>query len=338
MTLDQPSKSNVPLTIEPPDARTIDQARLEIGAAIRTPMVRIEAPGGVDLRLKLECLQPIGSFKLRGALAALGRCPADALKAGVWTTSAGNMAQGVAFAARSLGVAATVVMPDHAPTAKRLATEALGAKVVAVPFDAWWQAMESHRHPAATGHFVHPVCDAGVVAGNATLGLEILEDCPQAEAVIVPFGGGGLACGIAAAFAAHDAHIPVFAAEVATAAPFAAALEAGSPQPIDYQASFVDGIGGRGVLAPMWPMAKRLLAGSLVVDLEEIADAIRRLVRHARVVAEGAGAASVAAAIAGRREGALGTGPIVCVVSGGNIDPPVLAAILEGRTPVPGST
>lgn len=251
----------------------------------------------------------------------------EALARGVYTASAGNMAQGVAWNARRLGIPCTVVVPEHAPETKLAAIERLGARIVKVPFERWWQVLVEHRYPGIEGLFLHPVADRAVIAGNGTIGLEILEDLPDADTVFVPYGGGGLSCGIASAFRALRPAARVFACEIVTAAPLAAALAAGRPVSTDYRPSFVDGIGARSVLAEMWPLAKALLAGSVVVSLEETAAAIRLLAERARVVAEGAGAVPVAAA---RK---MSGGKVVCVVSGGNIDPEKLSVLLSGRLP-----
>jgi threonine dehydratase len=323
--------------LEPIPLSEIRAARERIaGFVLRTPLVRIElgdVPGApeapAELWLKLENLQPIGSFKLRGASNAMACAERASLAHGVYTASAGNMAQGVAWNARRLGIACSVVVPDNAPRAKLDAIERLGARLVPVPYERWWQVLVEHRYPGLEGVFVHPVSDPAVIAGNGTIGLEILEDLPDVDAVVVPYGGGGLSCGIASAVRALRPSARVFAAEVETAAPLSAALAAGEPCAIEHRASFVDGIGGRGVLAEMWPLASTLLAGSIVVPLAEIAAAIRWLVTRNRVVAEGAGAAALAAA----RTGKAGSGRVVCVVSGGNIDPLKLARILEGGVP-----
>ncbi|HEY6573251.1 MAG TPA: pyridoxal-phosphate dependent enzyme, partial [Candidatus Eisenbacteria bacterium] len=285
--------------------------------------------GGPRLYLKPENLQAIGSFKVRGAGSAMTRMSPEELSKGVYTASAGNMAQGVAWNARRLGIPCDVVVPEHAPAAKLGAIERLGARITKVPFDDWWRVMVEHRHPGMRGHFIHPVSDPDVMAGNGTIGLEIAEDLPGVDTVLVPYGGGGLSCGIASALRAVSPATRVVACEVETAAPLAAALEAGHPVAIDYRPSFVDGIGGKGVLEEMWPLASALLAGSVTVTLAETAAAIRHLVERARLVAEGAGAASVAAA----RNGRAGGGTIVCVVSGGNLDPAKLATILRGEIP-----
>ena len=300
------------------------------GSAVRTPLLRLHAPEFAgELWVKLECLQPIGSFKIRGAANAMKSVPREALAAGVYTASAGNMAQGVAWCARELDVACHVVVPDHAPATKLAAIERLGAKVIRVPFERWWRVLEEHRYEGLDGLFLHPVSDPAVIAGNGTIALEILEELADVDAVVVPFGGGGLSSGIAAGVRALAPRTKVFACEVETAAPLAAALAAGAPQASPYTPSFVDGIGGRGVLAEMWPLASTLLAGSIVVTLAEIAAAIRLLAERQRVIAEGAGAASVAAALSGRAPGRR----VVCVVSGGNLDFAKLATILGGGVP-----
>ena len=309
----------------------IQAARKRIaGSALRTPLVRLnvdDAPA--EIHLKLENLQPIGSFKLRGAGNAMAVAGPAALARGVCTASAGNMAQGLAWCARQQRVACTVVMPDHAPQTKLSAVERLGARVIKVPFEQWWQTLVDRRYPGVEGVFIHPVSDRAVMAGNGTIGLEILEDLPDVDAVVIPFGGGGLSCGIASAVRALRPQAKVYACEVETAAPLHAALQAGAPAPIEYRPSFVDGIGGKGVLAEMWPLARRLLDGSLVVSLDAVASAIRTLAERNRVVAEGAGATPVAAALSGR----AGGGKVVCVVSGGNIDLATLALILQGGVP-----
>jgi threonine dehydratase len=292
--------------------------------------VRLQAPESqAEIWLKLECLQPIGSFKIRGAANAIRSQPAGALARGVLTTSAGNMAQGVAWAAREQGVPATIIAPDHAPQTKLDAIERLGGTVIKVPFDRWWQALEEGSYPGVEGLFVHPVMDDAVMAGNGTIGLELVEDLDEIDTVLVPWGGGGLTTGIASALQALSPRTRVFACEPATGAPLAASLAAGEPVEVDYTPSFVDGSGGKSLLPPMWERARPLLAGAITLTLDETAAAVRLLAERTRVIAEGAGALSVAAAMSGR----AGGGRIVCVVSGGNIDSSRLAAILEGRTP-----
>ncbi len=299
------------------------------GSAVRTPLVRLAVESAAEIYLKLENLQPIGSFKIRGAFYAMKRADPSRLARGVVTASAGNMAQGVAWSARALGIPCTVVVPESAPATKVAAVERLGGRVLRVGFDRWWRAIEESRFEDAEGLFVHPVQDEGVMAGNGTIGLEILEDLPDPDLVLIPWGGGGLASGIGSALRALRPQVKIIAVEVETAAPLSASLAAGSPQSISYRPSFVDGIGGKTVLPRMWPLAQEILDGALVASLSEIAAAVRLLAERSRVIAEGAGAAPVAVALAGR----AGAGKIVCVVSGGNIDFEKLAVILAGGTP-----
>jgi threonine dehydratase len=300
------------------------------GAAIRTPLVRLQAPeASAEIWLKLENLQPIGSFKIRGATNAIRRAPRDQLARGVVTASAGNMAQGVAWAAREAGTAATIVVPEHAPETKLAAVARLGGRAIKVPFDRWWQAIEESRFDGADGLFVHPVSDPAVMAGNGTIGLELLDDLPEPDAVVVPYGGGGLVSGIGSAVKQLRPETRVLAVEPETAAPLRASLAAGSPQEVDYRPSFVDGAGARLVLDTMWPIVSEVVDGALTATLDQTAAAIRLLAERSRVIAEGAGALAVAAALSGR----AGSGSIVCVVSGGNIDVSTLAVILGGGTP-----
>lgn len=307
----------------------IRAARERIGGiAFRTPLVPLEGGAASPLRLKLEVLQPVGSFKIRGAASVMAAMsPAD-LAHGVVTASAGNMAQGVAWNARRLGVPCSVIAPDHAPAAKLAAVERLGARVVTAPFDRWWQAFDDRSYPGLPGAFVHAFDDDRVMAGNGTIGLELLEDEPDLDLVLVPWGGGGLSCGIAAAVKALRPGCRVVAVEVETAAPLAAALAAGKPVGVGYRPSFVDGIGSRIVFPRMLELAQGLLDGSVVVSLEEVADAIRILATRAHVVAEGAGAAAVAAALSGR----AGGGQTACIVSGGSIGTETLAGLLQAST------
>ena len=282
-----------------------------------------------EIWLKLENLQPIGSFKIRGAVNAIRQAPREGVARGVVTACAGNMAQGVAWAAREAGVPATIVVPEHAPQTKLDAIGRLGGALVKVPYERWWQAIEESRYDEAEGLFVHPVQDEPVMAGNGTIGLELAEDLDGIDAVIIPWGGGGLTTGIASALRAVSPGTKVFAVEPETGAPLAAALARGEPEPFDYRPSFVDGAGSRAVLPKMWELARPLLVGGLVSSIDETAAAVRLLAERVRVVAEGAGALAVAAALAGR----AGSGRVVCVVSGGNIDASRLAEILAGRTP-----
>jgi threonine dehydratase len=309
----------------------IEAARERLaGSIVRTPLVRLELEDApAEIYLKLENLQPIGSFKLRGAGNALLLASPEALEHGVWTASAGNMAQGVAWWARKRGVRCTVVLPDTAPETKIAAIRRLGADMIPVTFDEWHEVFRTRTFEGLDGLHVHAFSDDAVMAGNGTIGLEIVEDLPDVDAVIAPYGGGGLSCGIASTLRVVAPSCKVFAAEVATAAPLAPSLEAGQPVQVEYTPSFVDGIGSPEVFPEMFVLAQELLDGSLVTELAEIEDAVRLLAGRARVVAEGAGAAALAVA----RTGRAGTGKVVCVVSGGNIDSAKLSAILAGASP-----
>ncbi|HZT86117.1 MAG TPA: pyridoxal-phosphate dependent enzyme [Gaiellaceae bacterium] len=300
----------------------IRRARERIGGdVLRTPLV----PFGTEerIRLKLECLQPVGSFKLRGALSALRAASPEEVAPGVVTASAGNMAQGLAWAAREAGVPARVICPEGAPRAKLDRVEALGAEVVPVAHEEWWQAMLDRGRDGVDGFFVHPVVDEAVMAGNGTIGLELLEDAPEFDAVVIPWGGGGLTTGVASAVKALRPEARVVTAEPDTAAPLAAAFAAGEPAEIAFQPSWIDGAGGRALLPGMWERARELVDEAVAVPLAEVEEAVRLLAARAHVVAEGAGALALAAAL--RRDDRC-----VCIVSGGNIDPDLLAAILAG--------
>jgi threonine dehydratase len=312
--------------IDPPTIDEIRAARTRLnGTVVRTPLVRLHIDAPAEIYLKLETLQPIGSFKLRGAANAIRTLPRELLADGVYTASAGNMAQGVAWGARELGVPCTVVMPESAPRTKVDAVARLGASIVSLPYDEWWQTLVSHGREGIRGTFIHPVADRGVMAGNGTIGLEIVEDLPDASAVLVPFGGGGLISGIATAVRALSQNTKVYGCEVGTSTPLTAALAAGAPVTVERTPSFVDGIGGRGLLPEMWPIVRELVDGALVAPLADVAAAVRLLVERARVVAEGAGATSVACAVGSY----AGGGKVVCVVSGGNIDTARLVELLE---------
>ncbi len=302
-----------PAEVRAPTLDEILAARRRLdGIALRTPLLRLEweppaeavsrsgpaAPPFPEIYLKLENLQPIGSFKLRGAGNAMLQAGRERLADGVYTASAGNMAQGVAWSARRLGVAATAIVPDHAPATKIAAIERLGGTVLKVPFERWWQVIAEHRYPGMAGLFIHPVSDTAVMAGNGTIGLEIFDELPDVDEVLVPFGGGGLSCGIAAALRELRPTAAVYGCEVETAAPLTASLAAGEARSVDYQPTFVDGIGGKGLLPDMWPVVSRLLAGSRVSPLAAIAAAVRLIAERHRVIAEGAGATALAAALA----------------------------------------
>jgi len=309
-----------------PSLAQIRDARSVIaGSAIRTPLVRLntqETPA--EIYLKLENLQPIGSFKIRGATNAIGQMTADQLADGVVTASAGNMAQGVASRARELGIRCTIIAPDSTPETKLKAIQRLGGQVIKVTYEEWWKAFEQRSFPGVEGAFIHAFDDPHVMAGNGTIGLEILEDLPDVDAVVIPWGGGGLTCGIAVALRALRPSCRVFAAEVATAAPLGVSLAAGAPQQVEYETSFVDGIGARSVFPQMLERAQMLIDGALAADLDGVARALRLMAEHNRVIAEGAGACPVACALAGK----AGVGRVVCIVSGGNIDFGKLCTIL----------
>jgi threonine dehydratase len=306
----------------------IEEARRVIaGVAVRTPLVRLDVPDAPgEIYLKLENLQPTGSFKVRGAANLLLHADPGRLAAGVWTVSAGNAGQGVAWVARRCGVPCTVIVPESAPRTKVEGLERLGARIVYAEYERWWRVFEERSYPGLDGVFVHPFDEELFMAGNGTIGLELLEELPNLDCVVIPWGGGGLASGIASALRAQKPSCRVLAAEVETASPLAASLAAGRPERISRTPSFVDGIGGPSVQPNMFELGRTLLDGSVTVSLDEVRDSIRLLVERARVVAEGAGAAPVAAALAGR----AGSGVVACIVSGGNLDRNVLIEILQG--------
>ena len=306
--------------VRPIGLAEIEAARSRIAGTIaRTPLVKLELGASrPEIYLKLENLQPINSFKLRGATNAVAKLPAERRAEGVWTISAGNAGQGVAFAARQAGVPCTVVTNDTAPETKVERMRALGANLVKAPFDACWEAMERREFPGVRGTFVHPFDDDDFIAGNATMGLEIVEDLPGVAVVIAAVGGGGLITGIASAVKALAAHVRVHGAEPETAAPASVSFAQGAASPFEeWQASFVDGAGGKSVFPRMWARMKDLVDGSIVVSLDDTKRAMRILAEKSRVIAEGAGALSLAAALSGA---IVTDGPIVAVVSGGNID------------------
>ena len=296
---------------------------------VRTPLLRLEVDAEARIYLKLETLQPVNSFKIRGAGNAILRASDAELARGVVTASAGNMAQGVAYAARLRGVPATIVVPEGAPATKLAAVERLGGTLVSLPYDDWWTVLVEGRFDAAPGLFVHPVDNDAVMAGNGTIGLELLEQLPDLDAVVVPFGGGGLITGIASALKTLRPGIRVVSVEPDTGAVAAASLAAGGPTEIDYVRSFVDGAGSRSVIPRVFAHARELIDDAVGVPLEAAAAAVRLIAERMRVISEGAGALALAAALAGD----AGGGKVVCIVSGGNIDPAVLGRILAGETP-----
>ena len=293
------------------------EARQNIaGMAVRTPLLPCNVDAPPSLYLKLENLQPIGSFKIRGAANVIAHTPREQLSHGLLTASAGNMAQGVAFCAQRIGVPATIIAPDTAPLTKTRAVERMGGRVIKVPFTEWWQTFETRSYPGIDATFIHAFDDPHVMAGNATIALELLEDLPDLEGVVIPWGGGGLSCGIASVLRALAPEVRIYAAEVETAAPLAASLAAGEPRTVEYVHSFVDGIGSKTVFPNMFEHARKLLDGSLVVTLEDAVQAMKLVAERNRIIVEGASAC----AVAGARSGRAGSGKIVAIVSGGNID------------------
>lgn len=317
-----------------PLAAVEDAATAVYEAAVRTPLVRLHLPEsdgtGPEIFLKLESLQPIGSFKIRGAWNAVRALPRAAIAGGVWTVSAGNAAQGVAFAARRAGVPCSVMVMDTAPETKLRAIERLGARIVSATYDECWKTVVAHGSDRMTGHFVHPFDDDRFIAGNGTAALEILEDLPDVDAIVAPIGGGGLLAGIGTVVRARRPSVKVLAAEPETAAPLATSMSRGEASYFDgWQASFVDGAGGRSVLTSMWPLLQSVVDESIVVSLDDVRRAMRLTADRVHVVAEGAAACAVAAALSGR----AGRGKVVAVVSGGNIDLGRFAALVDACPP-----
>ncbi len=305
--------------VRPLHLKEVYDARKRIEPMIlRTPLVKLRHDNGrPEIYLKLENLQPINAFKIRGAANAVAKLTPEQQDAGVWTISAGNAGQGVAYAARQADVNCTVVVIDSAPDTKVDRMRALGATLVKAPFDACWKAMEERQFPGVEGTFIHPFDDHDFIVGNATIGLEIMEDLPDVSAVVVAIGGGGLISGVGSAIKLLKKTVKVYGAEPETAAPGALSLEKASPQVFEsWEASFVDGAGGKSIFPRMWERIQPIVDGSIVVTLDEVRSAMRIIAEKARVISEGAGALAVAAALSGK----AGDGPIVAVVSGGNID------------------
>jgi threonine dehydratase len=300
------------------------------GTAIRTPLVRLDVDSDTEIWLKLELLQPVRSFKIRGAGNAILQATDAELAGGVLTASAGNMAQGVAYAARLRGVQATIVVPEHAPQTKIDSIERYGGRVIRVPYEEWWQVLVTGRYEGADGLFIHPVDNDRVMAGNGTIGLELLEQLDGFDTVAVPYGGGGLLTGIASAVKQARPDVKFFAVEPETGAPATATLRAGTPTAVEYTPSFVDGSGSRELIPRVWEQASQLLDGAVAMPIPAVAEAVRLIAERTRVIAEGAGALAAAAALGGHLDGAK---KAVCIVSGGNIDPAVLSRILIGEQP-----
>jgi len=318
-------------TLQPPTLDEIEHARDNIhGLAIRTPLVRLNiADAPAEIFLKLENLQPTGAFKVRCQGNVVKSATTEVLEPGVFTGSSGNSGTALAWVARHFGIPARVYTPQGAPQNKLEAIKALGAKVHVLPYEDWWNVLMQGRYPGENGFFANAVNSQAALAGNATIGLEILEDLPDVDTVVVPFGGGGVSCGIASAIRALKPSAKVLAAESEAALPLAAALKAGGPVPVSHGDSFISGVGAETVLPVMWPLIKELIDGAVSSTLDEVAATIRLLFESNRVVAEGAGAVAPAAALSGK----AGHGKIVCVVSGGNIDAHHMIDVLSGKRP-----
>lgn len=322
-------KQEHPITITVQD---IEEARKRIASSVlRTPLVKMNLEDSpCEIFLKLECLQPTGSFKVRGAGNAVALLPREMKSRGVYTCSAGNMAQALAYHAQREHVPCTVIVPDTAPDTKIAAIKRYGAEIIKMSWDEVWKVATDHFYaPLSKCTFVHPFADQGMICGNGTIGLEILEDLPETNAVIVPFGGGGLFTGIATVIKGKASSIKTFTSEVETSAPLYAALRAGEPLDVNRIPSFVDGIGAKNVLQEMFNLAKPLVDHSIVVSLQQVCNAIKLLAERNRVVAEGASGTSLAAALSG----GAGNGKVVCIISGGNIDTSKLITILQGKIP-----
>jgi len=307
----------------------VEEARRNIASiAFRTPLVVGPGESPLELFLKLENLQPIGSFKIRGAANVVARTSRERLERGLLTASAGNMAQGVAYCARRLGIPATIVAPETAPATKIRAVERLGGRPILVPFADWWRTFETRTFPGVDATFIHAFDDPDVMAGNGTIAMELIEDLPDFDAVVIPWGGGGLSCGIAAVLRELKPGVRIFAAEVDTGAPLAASLTAGEPRTVEHTPSFVDGISAKVVFPVMFERARKLLDGSIVVTLDQAAQAMKLVAERNRVIMEGAAACAVAAALSGR----AGSGKVVAIVSGGNIDLDRFARLVTGAS------
>ena len=309
----------------PLEAIQAAQKRLQ-GVALHTPLVRFEVfDVPAEIYLKLENLQPTGSFKIRSAANALATADPKDLARGVWTASAGNFGLALARMAERKGTACQVVLPEETSSERIEALKRLGAETILAPFSTYQEIQRRHEYEGMQGRLIHPFSDANVMAGNGVIALEILQDLPDIDAVLIPYGGGGLSCGIASALRALRPNVRIYACEVATAAPLAASMKAGAPVKTSYSNSFVTGIGAPFVFPEMWPLANQLLDGSFVVEISQVADAIRQLAKHNHIIAEGAGGVAVAAAMSGR----VPAGKVVCIVSGGNINTKTLVRILE---------
>ncbi len=315
--------------VKPIELSDIEAARRNVsGTVLRTPLVRLDLGlGGPDIRLKLENLQPTNAYKIRGAANAVAKLSADDRAKGVWTISAGNAGQGVAYAARAAGIPCSVVAIETAPQTKLERMRALGATIIPVSYEEAWKAAEAHAYPGLDGTFIHPFDNQDFIAGHGTMGLEIIEDAPDVRTVIAAIGGGGLITGVGSAVKALRPDVRVIGAEPETAAPYAYSLSEGGPRKFpNWQASFVDGAGGQSVTERMWQRMQPVVDGAITVSLDQTRDAMRLIAEKSRAVAEGAGALALAAALTGQ----AGEGPIVCIVSGGNIDLAKFAELVAG--------
>lgn len=315
------------------DAPTIEEARAAesrlAGLALRTPLIRLNHPDkSIEIYLKLENLQPVGAFKIRSVGNILLSADAEELRSGACTASSGNSGYALAWLARRMDIPATIYVPDTAPEGKCASIRRMGAQVKVLSYAAWWDIICNHNPDGEQGFYIDAVANPDAMAGNATIGLEILEDLPDVDTIVVPFGGGGVSCGIAAAVKVLKPGTRVVAAESETSTPLTAALEAGQPVSVEHQPSFISGIGALSVLPEMWPLVNRLLDGSVVSPVPAVADAVRMLFEHNHVVAEGAGAAALAGALS-----VEANGPVVCVITGGNIDKAHMITILEDGVP-----
>ena len=316
--------------VRPIALEDIEQARGRVaGTVIRTPLVKLDlGPDAPEIWLKLENLQPTNAYKIRGATNAVARLSDEERSKGVWTISAGNAGQGVAYAARAFGIPSTVVAIETAPQTKLDRMRALGANIVPVSYEQAWVAVENHEFEGLEGTFVHPFDNHDFIAGHGTMGLEIIEDLPEVRAVIAAIGGGGLITGVGSAIKALRPDVKMFGAEPETAAPYALSLREGGPRRYtDWQASFVDGAGGKSVTERMWQRMQAVVDGAITVTLDQVRDAMRLIAEKSRTMAEGAGALALAAALTGE----AGKGPIVCIVSGGNIDLDKFAKLVAGN-------
>ncbi len=305
--------------VRPVALSDIEAARGRIaGTILRSPIIRLDlGPGGPDIRLKLENLQPTNAYKIRGAANAVAKLSDAERASGVWTISAGNAGQAVAYAARAAGIPCAVVAIETAPRTKLDRMRALGADIVPVSYEQAWKAAEAHAFEGMDGTFIHPFDNHDFIAGHGTMGLEILEDVPDVQTIIAAIGGGGLITGIGSAIKARRPDVRLLGAEPETAAPMALSLREGGPRRFsDWQASFVDGAGGQSVTQRMWDRMTPVVDGAVTVTLAQVREAMRLTAEKARVIAEGAGCLALAAALTGE----AGQGPIVCIVSGGNID------------------